>query len=99
MQFFLEQPIYFLTYATINLGAFLVMAWDKRQSRRTGAERISEGLLYFMATAFGALGVFLGMFAFRHKTRTWYFLIGIPLALAGNLTLLATLSKWARSGE
>lgn len=78
----------------MNLVAFLVMAWDKRQSRRTGAERISEGLLFFMATAFGALGVFFGMFAFRHKTRTWYFLLGIPLALAGNLALLAALSDW-----
>lgn len=85
-------------FLALNMTAFLVMAWDKRQSRRSGAERISEGLLFFMATAFGALGVFLGMFAFRHKTRVWYFLLGIPLALAGNLALLAVLSDWFRSG-
>ncbi|MFZ1626214.1 MAG: DUF1294 domain-containing protein [Candidatus Moraniibacteriota bacterium] len=82
----------------MNVTAFLIMAWDKRQSRRSGAERISEGLLFFMAVAFGALGVFLGMFVFRHKTRTWYFLLGIPIAFAGNLALFTVLSDWFRSG-
>ena len=95
----LEQPVLILIYAAINMIAFLVMAWDKRQSRRSGAERISEGLLYFMATAFGAAGVFLGMFAFRHKTRTWYFLIGIPLAFVSNLALLRFLAERLRIGE
>lgn len=85
-------------YTAINAAAFLVMAWDKRQSRQNGAERISEGLLFFMATAFGALGVFLGMFAFRHKTRVWYFLLGIPLAFVSNLAFLAVLSDYLRSG-
>lgn len=85
-------------FALVNLSAFLIMAWDKRQSRRTGAERISEGLLFFMAVAFGALGVFLGMFAFRHKTRVWYFLIGIPLAFVSNLALFLVLVNWFESG-
>lgn len=84
-------------FLALNVMAFLVMAWDKRQSRQSGAERISEGLLFFMATAFGALGVFLGMFVFRHKTRVWYFLLGIPLALAGNVALLVVLSDWVRN--
>lgn len=98
MDVLLEQPIFLIVYAAVNLTAFFVMAWDKRQSRQSGAERISEGLLFFMANAFGALGVFLGMFAFRHKTRVWYFLVGIPLALAGNLALLSILSKWITRG-
>ena len=98
MNVLLEQPISLIIYAAMNLTAFFVMAWDKRQSRQSGAERISEGLLFFMATAFGALGVFLGMFAFRHKTRVWYFLLGIPLAFAGNLALLVILSDYLRSG-
>ncbi len=80
-------------FAFVNLAAFFVMWWDKRQSRRTGAERISEGLLFFMAIAFGALGVFLGMFAFRHKTRVWYFLLGVPLAFLQNLAFLILVAQ------
>lgn len=88
---FAEQPVAFALYGAVNVAAFLVMAWDKRQSRVSGADRISEGMLFFMATAFGALGVFLGMFVFRHKTRVWYFLLGIPLALVSNLALLSVI--------
>ena len=41
-----------------------------------------------MAVMFGSIGVYLGMLAFRHKTRKWYFLIGIPMLFLENLALL-----------
>lgn len=97
MQFSLGQLVFPVLSVVVNAVAFFVMAWDKAQSRRSGINRISEGMLFFMAVAFGALGVFLGMLAFRHKTRTWYFLLGIPLAFAGNLALLVVLSDRVRS--
>ncbi|MFA5155153.1 MAG: DUF1294 domain-containing protein [Patescibacteria group bacterium] len=67
-----------------NLAAFLVMLIDKLDSSRPGAERISEGMMFLLAAAFGSLGIYLGMFAFRHKTRKWYFLLGIPLLMLEN---------------
>ncbi|MFA5000198.1 MAG: DUF1294 domain-containing protein [Patescibacteria group bacterium] len=73
-----------IIFGLINLLAFLIMAADKIKSSRPDAPRISEGKLFFMATAFGALGVYLGMFTFRHKTRKWYFLAGIPLLIVQN---------------
>ncbi len=73
--------------------SFLAMWWDKVQSRKSGAERVSEGMLFFLAACFGSLGVFLGMFAFRHKTRKWYFLLGIPLLIAQNIALLRVLKS------
>lgn len=81
-------------FVAINLGAFLMMFWDKMRSKRLGAERISEGLLFFMATMFGSVGVYLGMFAFRHKTNKWYFIIGIPMLMAENVALLYLLSSY-----
>lgn len=71
-------------FILVNLTAFLIMLMDKMQSRKKDAERISEGMLFFMAAAFGSLGVYAGMFAFRHKTRKWYFIIGIPLLILQN---------------
>ena len=76
-------------FALINLFAFLVMLIDKIKSKKSGAERISEGMLFFLATIFGGLGVYAGMFAFHHKTKKWYFIIGIPLLLAENIATLA----------
>ena len=87
-----------LFFLVMNTGALLLMWWDKMQSRRNGAERISEGMLFFLAAAFGSVGVFLGMFVFRHKTRKWYFLIGIPLLIAENMALLAFISQGWQGG-
>jgi uncharacterized membrane protein YsdA (DUF1294 family) len=70
--------------ALLNLIAFLIMLDDKVKSADPNAERISEGLMFFLAAAGGSLGVYLGMFIFRHKTRKWYFLIGVPLLILEN---------------
>ncbi|MFA5742752.1 MAG: DUF1294 domain-containing protein [Candidatus Paceibacterota bacterium] len=75
-------------FFAINLAAFLIMLADKIRSAKPGAERISEGMLFFLAAAFGSVGVYAGMFAFRHKTQKWYFLIGIPLLIAQNAAAL-----------
>lgn len=64
------------------------MLADKLKSTKLENKRISEGLLFFMATAFGSLGVYAGMFAFRHKTKKWYFLVGIPFLLLQNLAII-----------
>lgn len=75
-------------FITVNLVAFFIMWRDKVRSKKVGAERISEGLLFFMATWFGSVGVYAGMFAFRHKTQKWYFVIGIPMLILENSAFL-----------
>lgn len=86
--FFHSSSIYSLSaYLIINLFALAAMYWDK-QKAIDQLRRIPEGKLLFWAMAFGALGVGLGMLCFRHKIRTWYFYLGIPLALIENIILL-----------
>lgn len=75
-------------FTAINLIAFLIMLFDKIQSSKGSAERISEGLMFFMAAAFGSIGVYTGMHIFRHKTKKWYFIIGIPLVIIQNIAFL-----------
>ncbi|MEI6835945.1 MAG: DUF1294 domain-containing protein [Candidatus Falkowbacteria bacterium] len=83
------RTLYLVTFfLVINLLSFLMMLIDKAKSANPGAERISEGLLFFMAAAFGSLGVYAGMFIFHHKSRKWYFLIGVPLIILQNLAML-----------
>jgi uncharacterized membrane protein YsdA (DUF1294 family) len=72
-----------------------MMARDKRKSiRGNGQKRTPEGIIFFFAAAFGSIGVYLGMLTFRHKTKKWYFQIGIPLLILQNLTLLYLVSKF-----
>lgn len=64
----------------LNLTGFLIMGIDKRRARRH-MWRISEKTLFFTALLGGSVGTLAGMYAFRHKTRHWYFVIGMPLIL------------------
>lgn len=74
-------------FFVINLIAFLIMLLDKNKAKEKNAERISEGMLFFMATVFGSFGVYAGMFSFHHKTQKWYFIVGIPLLMIQNTAL------------
>ena len=67
-----------LGIALMSLILFVVMSADKSAARR-GARRVPEKSLFLLALIGGAAGGTLGMFAFHHKTKHWYFRIGFPL--------------------
>jgi uncharacterized membrane protein YsdA (DUF1294 family) len=75
----------------INLVGFLLMGLDKHKSKKRGF-RIPEATLFTAALFGGSLGAWIGIYAFQHKTRQWYFIYGIPLILTlqifGVLALL-----------
>jgi uncharacterized membrane protein YsdA (DUF1294 family) len=92
------QPILIGILALINVIAFVIMAKDKRTSMQGGnPERTPEGILFFLAAAFGGCGIYLGMQLFRHKTKKWYFQLGIPLLIAENLATIVFVMKWFES--
>ena len=73
----------------VNVFSFVVMGNDKRKSMKNGVvDRTPEGFLFFLATAFGSVGVYVGMFVFRHKIRKWYFQLGIPLLILQNAAVV-----------
>lgn len=73
----------------INLWAFFLMGRDKKKSINTKhVRRMPEGQIFFWAAAFGAVGVYLGMISFRHKTKKWYFKLGIPMLMVQNVALV-----------
>lgn len=74
--------------AVVNLAAFLLMGIDKRRAVKH-RWRISEKMLFLFPLIGGALGGFLGMLAFRHKTKRWYFRFGLPALLIVQCTALA----------
>lgn len=65
----------------MNLTGFLVMGADKRRAIRH-EWRISERTLFLCSILGGSIGTWAGMYVFRHKTRHWYFVVGMPLILA-----------------
>lgn len=79
-----------LIYAllAINLIAFAVCGLDKRKAKKN-KWRISEKALFLLAAFGGGFGMWAGMYLFRHKTKHWYFVIGIPLIALTEYGLLA----------
>lgn len=63
------------------------MGFDKGRSRRKGARRVRERTLFLSALLGGSLGAVLGMWLFRHKTRHWYFVYGMPAILVLQILL------------
>ncbi|MCR5800121.1 MAG: DUF1294 domain-containing protein [Lachnospiraceae bacterium] len=76
--------------AIINLIGFVVMGIDKNRAKKR-AFRIPEATLFTMAIIGGSIGTILGMHIFRHKTRHWYFLYGMPVILILQIIIVIVL--------
>ena len=84
---------YLLFYLLIiNAAAFLLMLIDKRKARKN-LWRIPERTLFAAAIFGGSIGSIAGMYLFRHKTKHWYFALGLPAILMGHVTLVLLLMR------
>lgn len=79
--------IYLLAANTAALCLFYI---DKRRAKAHGW-RIPEAALLLLPFFGGALGAFIGMHLFRHKTRHKVFSVGIPILLILQLAVLAVI--------
>ena len=69
----------FLCYLVImNIIGLGVMRLDKSKARHH-AWRIPEKTLFLVSFLGGSIGIWAGMYLFRHKTRHWYFVVGVPV--------------------
>ena len=70
-----------ITYLVLmNLAGFLAMGIDKRRAKKR-AWRLPEKLLFGISILGGSVGSWMGMYVFHHKTKHWYFAVGMPLIL------------------
>ena len=81
----------FLIYLIVlNLLGFSLMGMDKQRARRH-QWRIPERTLFLAALLGGSVGALTWMYFFRHKTKHWYFVIGIPAILILQAGLAAVI--------
>ncbi len=88
IDFFKHAPQWLLPLwlLLMSLVLFAAMGADKRRAK-TGAWRVPEKRLFLLAALGGAVGGVLGMKAFRHKTKHWYFSWGFPILALLQLAL------------
>ncbi|MBP3459637.1 MAG: DUF1294 domain-containing protein [Lachnospiraceae bacterium] len=89
MNVVLTIAIYFIS---MNILGLMVMGIDKYKAKKK-TFRIPEATLFTIAVFGGSLGTTLGMFLFRHKTRHWYFLYGMPLILLVQVAIFYLLYR------
>lgn len=73
-------------FIVINIVGFASMGIDKAKARKH-AWRTPEATLFSIALLGGSIGSMLGMQTFRHKTKHWYFALGMPVIALLQLAL------------
>lgn len=76
--------IYFIT---ISLLAVVFTVKDKKRAIKNGW-RVKESTLFLLAFSGGSLAEYLTMKAIRHKTKHKRFMIGLPVIIIVQLTLV-----------
>lgn len=85
------QKIAIVYLIIVNIAGLSVMGIDKRRAVRH-EWRIPEKTLFLCSLLGGSAGTWAGMYLFHHKTKHWYFVIGMPLILI--LQLLLVIYLW-----
>ena len=84
------QLILIIYILAVNLLGFFIMGIDKQKARKR-TFRIPEATLFTIAIIGGSIGSIIGMHLFRHKTKHWYFLFGMPIILILQIALVVLL--------
>ena len=72
------MKLFAIYLAVMNVLGVAVMWSDKRRAR-LHRWRIPEKVLFGVSLLGGSAGTWAGMYLFRHKTKHWYFVVGMPL--------------------
>ncbi len=80
--------LFFIALVIINSFAFVWVGVDKKRSLKPAGDRLPEASFFFISVFFASLGVLIGMFVFRHKTRKMYFPVGLSLLLVQQILLI-----------
>ena len=76
--------------AVVNIIGFALMGIDKARAKKRKF-RIPEATLFVVALIGGSIGSIIGMLFYRHKTRKWYFVYGMPVILLIQIALVVAL--------
>lgn len=80
------MKLFAIYLAVMNVIGVAVM-WSDKRCARLHRWRIPEKVLFGVSLLGGSAGTWAGMYLFRHKTKHWYFVAGMPLILVCQAAL------------
>lgn len=89
----MPTTVYFIAgyLVFINLFTFTIFAFDKRQAKKHRF-RVPVAVLMLLSIIGGALGGYISMQVFRHKTNNPQFYYGLPAIIVIYVALLLALA-------
>lgn len=86
------MKLFAIYLVVMNVLGVAVMWSDKRRAR-LHRWRIPENVLFGVSLLGGSAGTWAGMYLFRHKTKHWYFVVGMPIILVCQAALAIYLMR------
>lgn len=86
------MKLFAIYLVVMNVLGVAVMWSDKRRAR-LHRWRIPEKVLFGVSLFGGSAGTWAGMYLFRHKTKHWYFVVGMPIILVCQAALAIYLMR------
>ena len=77
----------FAIYLVVMNVLGVAVMWSDKRRARLHRWRIPEKVLFGVSLLGGSAGTWAGMYLFRHKTKHWYFVVGMPLILVCQAAL------------
>lgn len=77
----------FAIYLVVMNVIGVAVMWSDKKRARLHRWRIPEKVLFGVSLLGGSAGTWSGMYLFRHKTKHWYFVVGMPLILVCQAAL------------
>ena len=78
---------WFAIYLVVMNVLGVAVMWSDKRRARLHRWRIPEKVLFGVSLLGGSAGTWAGMYLFRHKTKHWYFVVGMPLILVCQAAL------------
>ncbi|MCI9526350.1 MAG: DUF1294 domain-containing protein [Lachnospiraceae bacterium] len=89
----MSPKVYMIGYlCVINMMGFVLMGLDKWKAKHK-KWRIAERTLFLVGIVGGSPGCWLGMYIFRHKTKHWQFVVGMPAILVIQAAVILFLTS------
>ena len=83
----MQIKILILYLLIVNAAGFLLMLIDKLKAKKN-LWRVPEATFFLVAAIGGSIGTLSGMYLFRHKTKHFHFILGMPLIFAVQVILI-----------
>jgi uncharacterized membrane protein YsdA (DUF1294 family) len=80
-------------FIIMNVAGFIRMGQDKQYAKKR-RRRVSERQLFVIALLGGAVGAWIGMQIWHHKTNHRSFTIGVPLLIIVNVGWIYLVIKY-----